>query len=261
MAASGRALCNEGLDALVECRLRKKDGGYHWVEISLRRICDPISGKATGILEVARDISDRKNAEMRLQEAYAAVEMLAITDALTGLANRRRFDQCLIEEWRRGVRARSPLSLLIVDVDQFKSYNDAYGHLRGDNCLRKIAGSIQDVVSRPGDLLARFGGEEFAVILPSTDNYGAVEVAYAVSDSVRSRQLEHTGSSFGVVTVSVGCATMVPELGRDATDLIDFADQALYKAKNNGRNQVCNFFQPRADSESDSTGVVVTISA
>ncbi len=261
MAASGRALCNEGLDALVECRLRKKDGGYHWVEISLRRICDPISGKATGILEVARDISDRKIAEQRLQEAYKAVEALAITDALTGLANRRRFDQCLVDEWRRGMRACKPLSLLIIDIDLFKSYNDAYGHLRGDGCLKQIAGTIQNVVSRPGDLVARFGGEEFAVVLPATENHGAAQVADLISDSVRSRQLMHAGNPFGIVTISIGCATMVPQFGRDATDLIDFADQALYSAKHNGRNQVCNFLQPRAEPESDSAGDVVTISA
>jgi diguanylate cyclase (GGDEF)-like protein/PAS domain S-box-containing protein len=260
MAASGRALCDEGLDALVECRLRKKDGGYHWVEISLRRICDPISGKATGILEVARDISDRKDAEKRLQEAYYAVEALAITDALTGLANRRRFDQCLIDEWRRAMRARNSLSLLIVDVDQFKSYNDAYGHLRGDSCLKQIADSIQDVVSRPGDLLARFGGEEFAVILPATDNHSAALVADGIGDALRRRQIKHAASPFGIVTISVGYATMVPQLGRNATDLIDFADQALYKAKHNGRNQVCSYLQ-RAEPESDSDGVVVTISA
>jgi diguanylate cyclase (GGDEF)-like protein/PAS domain S-box-containing protein len=258
---SDRALREGALDALVECRVRKKDGGYHWVEISLRRICDPTSGHPTGILQVARDISDRKETEKRLQEAYYAVEALAITDALTGLANRRRFDQCLIDEWRRALRARKPLSLLIMDADLFKSYNDAYGHLRGDSCLKQIAESIQDVVSRPGDLVARFGGEEFAVILPSTNNDGAAQVADAISNAVRGRQLKHAGSPFGIVTISAGCATVIPRPGAQATDLIDLADQALYRAKNNGRNQVCNFLQSRSEAEYGNGDAVVTISA
>jgi diguanylate cyclase (GGDEF)-like protein/PAS domain S-box-containing protein len=261
MVESSRALRDGAMDALVECRLRKKDGGYHWAEISLRRICDPISGKATGVLEMARDISERKHAEKRLQEAYSVVESLAITDALTGLANRRRFDQCLIDEWRRGIRARKPLSLLIIDADLFKSYNDAYGHLRGDNCLRQIADAIQNVVLRPGDLVARFGGEEFAVILPGTDSYGAAQVADVISNSVRSRELKHSANPFGIVTISIGCASMVPRTGHDAVDLIDFADQALYKAKESGRNQVCTFLQARAEPDSESAGVVVTMSA
>jgi len=114
---------------------------------------------------------------------------MAITDALTGLANRRRFDQCLTIEWRRGMRERKPLSLLLIDADVFKAYNDAYGHLRGDNCLKQIAEAIQDVVLRPGDLVARFGGEEFAVILPHTAAPGAFQLAQDICAMVCDRQL------------------------------------------------------------------------
>src|ERR1019366_2356353 len=113
-------------------------------------------GKYLGRVWFFRDVTAQKNAEQQLQDAYNAVEALAVTDALTGLANRRRFDQCLTSEWRRAMRDRNPLSLLMIDADMFKSYNDTYGHPRGDSCLKQIAESAQDVVSRPGDLVARF---------------------------------------------------------------------------------------------------------
>lgn len=235
-------------DALVECRLRARDGSYVWMEASLRTIRDPITGVPTGILNNVREVSQRKIAEQQLAEAYRAVEAMAITDALTGLANRRRFDQYLTTEWRRGMRDRKPLSLVLIDADLFKSYNDVYGHLRGDNCLKQIAEVIQDVVARPGDLVARFGGEEFAVILPNTSEDGAFQVAKDVCAVMRSRQLPHSANSAGMVTVSVGSAMLVPQLGQHAMSLIDCADQALYQAKRNGRNCACAF-RPGAQDE------------
>src|SRR5208283_4671548 len=151
-----------------------------------------------------REITQRKLAEQQLAEAYRTVEALAITDALTGLANRRHFDQCLTNEWRRGMRDRKPISLLLIDADLFKAYNDAYGHLRGDNCLKQIAEAIQDVVSRPGDLVARFGGEEFAVILPNTPAPGAFQLAQDVCAMMGNRLLPHSANPAGVVTISAG---------------------------------------------------------
>jgi diguanylate cyclase (GGDEF)-like protein len=150
---------------------------------------------------MVRDISERKRAQQQLQNAYHAVEALAITDALTGLANRRRFDQCLSSEWRRGMRERKPLSMLLLDVDLFKSYNDNNGHLRGDSCLKQIAEAAMDVVVRPGDLVARFGGEEFAIILPNTGNEGAMELADEVCEALYGRKLPHSGSPHGFVSV------------------------------------------------------------
>ena len=187
---------------------------------------------------MVRDISERKIAEQELRDAYHAIEALAVTDPLTRLANRRRFDQCLTSEWRRGMRERQPLSLLLIDVDFFKSYNDTYGHLRGDGCLKQIAESAMDVVTRPGDLVARFGGEEFAVVLPNTPSEGAMQVADEICAALRQRRLEHKASPLGNVTISVGCATMVPGLGQHAPVLIQKADDALYAAKRKGRNQV-----------------------
>jgi diguanylate cyclase (GGDEF)-like protein/PAS domain S-box-containing protein len=225
---------------MVECRAKKKNGEYVWVEANLHVVRDPVTGAPSGVLNILRDISERKQAEQKLHEAYSAVEALAVTDALTGLANRRRFDQHIAKEWRRGIRDGKPLSMLLIDADFFKSYNDAYGHLRGDSCLRQIAESCQDVVARPGDLVARFGGEEFAIILPNTDHAGAVQVANEVCLALRGRRLQHNGNLPGIVTVSIGCATMVPQFEKHVHDLIEMADQALYRAKANGRNQVCS---------------------
>ena len=226
--------------AVIEYRIRRRGEGYIWVEGSFRALRGTETGRYPDILQMVRDISERKRAQQQLQNAYHAVEALAITDALTGLANRRRFDQCLSSEWRRGMRERKPLSMLLLDVDLFKSYNDNNGHLRGDSCLKQIAEAAMDVVVRPGDLVARFGGEEFAIILPNTGNEGAMELADEVCEALYGRKLPHSGSPHGFVSVSVGCATMVPSLGQHATSLIEVADEALYKAKRNGRNRVCN---------------------
>ena len=236
--------------ALLECRVRRSDSSYIWVESSLHTIRDPVTGVPMGTLNNVRDITKRKIAEQQLADAYHAVEALAITDPLTGLANRRHFDECLITEWRSGIRDRKPLSLLLIDADFFKAYNDTYGHLRGDGCLKQIADAAQDVVARPGDLVARFGGEEFAVILPNTSNSGAMQVAQDVCAVMRDRRLIHSGNPLGVVTVSIGCATLVPQMGQHAATLIDCADQALYRAKNTGRNRALNF-RPEAGSDKD----------
>jgi diguanylate cyclase (GGDEF)-like protein/PAS domain S-box-containing protein len=233
---------------LLETRVRRRDGSYVWTEAKLRAIRDPITGAPTGFINNVREIAERKLAEQQLADAYRAVEAMAITDSLTGLANRRRFDQCLTTEWRRAVRDRKPLSILLIDADLFKSYNDTYGHLRGDSCLKQIAEGALDVVARPGDLVARFGGEEFAIILPNTGSSGALQLAQDICAVVRSRELPHSSNPLGIVTVSVGCATLIPQPGKHAADLIDCADKALYQAKRTGRNRACSY-QPDADTD------------
>jgi diguanylate cyclase (GGDEF)-like protein/PAS domain S-box-containing protein len=225
--------------ATIEYRVRKRTGEYIWVESSLRAIHDVPSGPPTGVLNLIRDINERKRTEQELEAAYRAVEALAVVDPLTGLANRRRLDQCLHAEWRRGMRERKPLSFLLLDADHFKPYNDTYGHLRGDSCLKQIAEAAQDVVARPGDLVARYGGEEFAVVLPSTDNAGAMEIAEEIAEGLRRRKLVHRENPHGIVTVSIGCATLVPAFGQPLDTLIQLADEALYRAKQSGRNRVC----------------------
>jgi two-component system chemotaxis family response regulator WspR len=159
------------------------------------------------------------------------------------VANRRRFDEVMEVEWRRAIRNKQPLSLLLVDVDHFKLYNDTFGHLRGDSCLQQIAESSTDVVVRPGDLVARYGGEEFGVILPNTDEHGARTIAEKICESLRNRRIHHPGNisvnnPSGIVTVSVGCCTLVPTPRQLPSRIIDLADRALYQAKHDGRNQV-----------------------
>jgi diguanylate cyclase (GGDEF)-like protein/PAS domain S-box-containing protein len=233
-----RALRAGSEGGTLEYRARKRDGEYFWVEGSLRVFRDPASGRPIGFLNLVRDITERKRAEEHLQSAYRAMESLVVVDALTGISNRRRFDEALATEWRRALREGEKLSLLLIDADHFKRYNDTYGHVRGDSCLKQIAEAALDVVLRPGDLVARYGGEEFAVVLPGTDETGAKAVAEDICQAVRNRRLPHEGNAPGIVTVSVGCATVVPIRGKTPQDLIESADQALYRAKGRGRNRV-----------------------
>ena len=233
-----RALRAGSEGGTLEYRERKRDGEYFWVEGSLRVYRDPATGRPIGFLNLVRDISERKRSEEHLQSAYRAMESLVVVDALTGIANRRRFDEALANEWRRALRDGDKLSLLLIDADHFKRYNDTYGHVRGDSCLKQIAEAAMDVVLRPGDLVARYGGEEFAVVLPGTDETGAKAVAEDICQAVRNRHLPHEGNTPGIVTVSVGCATVIPSRGKSPQDLIESADQALYRAKGRGRNRV-----------------------
>ena len=233
-----RALRAGSEGGTLEYRARKRDDEYFWAEGSLRVYRDPATGRPIGFLNLVRDISERKRTEEHLQSAYRAMETLVVVDALTGIANRRRFDDALATEWRRALRESSKLSLLLIDADHFKRYNDTYGHVRGDSCLKQIAEAALDIVLRPGDLVARYGGEEFAVVLPGTDEAGAKGVAEDICQAVRNRRLPHEGNAPGIVTVSIGCATIIPQRGKTTQDLIESADQALYRAKGRGRNRV-----------------------
>ena len=187
-----------------------------------------------------------KQAELyqQLQAANLKLERLATLDELTQLANRRRFDQYLEMEWRRQAREQTPLSLILCDIDSFKSYNDTYGHPGGDECLRQVAGAIGDAINRPADLVARYGGEEFALILPNTAIQGAVMVAEHVQLKIAALQLPHAGSQVSqYVTVSLGVASMVPTSELVASILIAASDQALYQAKRLGRDRI-QVYQP-----------------
>ena len=172
-----------------------------------------------------------------MQRAYEKVEKLALLDGLTGVANRRLLDQTLAREWISSKRDKLPLSVLLIDVDLFKSYNDQYGHLEGDECLRQVATRIQAVLRRPLDLLARYGGEEFAAVLPNTSEEGAEAIGEQVRRVVEECCIPHGPSPYGVVTVSVGCATQVPCDASSTSNLLKQADTALYRAKTSGRNR------------------------
>ena len=182
-------------------------------------------------------------ARLELEAKNAVLERLTAIDGLTGTANRRRFDEALEAEWRRARRDGTQLSLVLIDVDFFKKYNDRYGHLEGDDCLRKVAGALNAELHRPGDLVARYGGEEFVVILPGTDAAGACTVAETLRAAVEALALPHAGSEVhSRVTISLGSATVSPKDCDDTggtTALLKAADQALYQAKRDGRNRHC----------------------
>lgn len=189
-----------------------------------------LAGIAMAVL-VRREMQRRAESEAKLAE-------MSVTDALTGLANRRRFDEVLAREWRRTQRTASPLALLLIDADHFKRLNDRFGHTHGDQALRDIARIIADTVRGSGDLVARIGGEEFAVVLPDTDMRAAIATAERVRHHVASARTP-AGNGAGLeVTVSIGVATVVPGTGQTQADLVAAADRALYDAKEGGRNRV-----------------------
>ena len=174
-----------------------------------------------------------------LANANAQLAQLATIDALTGVANRRRFEATLTEMWSSGERAAQPLALLMLDVDAFKAYNDSYGHAAGDETLRAVAAAVRTVVKRPTDLVARYGGEEFVVLSAHTTEQGAQQIAKTICDGVAAAALPHRGSSVApCVTVSIGVAVCVPSRTSTPAALCAAADAALYEAKRQGRNRV-----------------------
>jgi diguanylate cyclase (GGDEF)-like protein len=219
-------------------RCRKKDGSYLWMEASIRLYRDAASAKPIGFVNVVRDISSRKAADEEMNLAFCLVANLAMVDGLTGIANRRQFDDTMDRELRRAMRDGSMLSLLMIDVDHFKTYNDLYGHMMGDACLRQIAAAAQGVLHRTSDLFARYGGEEFVAVLPNTDSRGAQLVAELIRSAVERCCLPHTGNRQGVVTVSIGCATQTVTPDSVGNPLLQAADEALYEAKSAGRNRI-----------------------
>jgi diguanylate cyclase (GGDEF)-like protein len=179
--------------------------------------------------------------QIRLKQQADLLESIALVDALTHMPNRRRFDATIDAEWKRAAGEKTQLSMLMIDIDHFKQYNDHYGHGAGDACLQSMAAALLAGVSRPGDLVARYGGEEFVVILSGTDMETAVHIATLLCKGIRDLKLPHAHSGVeSFVTVSIGCATMIP-LGEtsSAKALFDEADKMLYQAKNSGRNRVC----------------------
>lgn len=175
----------------------------------------------------------------KLQEANEILHSISMRDGLTGIGNRRCFDETIEKEWKRSMRHLRPVSLLLMDIDYFKAYNDKYGHLCGDDCLKKVAKSISENLKRPGDLSARYGGEEFAVLLPDTNKSSAVIVAESIRSAIKELGIIHEGSKVcSHVTISIGIATIIPEQGSIPTLLIDFADTALYQAKREGRDRL-----------------------
>jgi diguanylate cyclase (GGDEF)-like protein/PAS domain S-box-containing protein len=229
--AASRRIVGPGVEnAPVTVRMLRKDGSLVWMEMNARAIPDPATGEACEVVVIMRDISERKALEEKLAD-------LALSDSLTGLANRRGFDLALAREWERTQREGSEISLLLLDIDHFKQFNDRHGHQAGDDCLRMIATAVKESV-RSTDLAARYGGEEIAVILRPTSAAEALLVAEKLRAAIEALRLpqEH-----GWVTASIGAATALARQGgtmRMPESLLLAADNALYKAKSEGRNRV-----------------------
>ena len=181
----------------------------------------------------------RVHTHLELKRTRDVLENLSHLDGLTGIANRRRLDEFLVKEWNRAIRKAKPICFILLDIDYFKAFNDNYGHIEGDECLRGVVNALASCIRRPGDILARYGGEEFAVVLPDTDLEGAVQVAEAMRQEVSDQAILHEYSEIAnVVTISIGVACVIPNANDRPAKLIQFADQLLYQAKKAGRNQV-----------------------
>jgi diguanylate cyclase (GGDEF)-like protein len=196
-------------------------------------------------LRLKQEMDRRKDRERelmditrRLEEANETLRKVSIVDSLTGISNRRHFDEMLDKEWRRALRSNLPLFLYMIDLDLFKPFNDTYGHVRGDEALAKVAEAIRSCLKRPGDLAARYGGEEFAVLLPATEELGALRLAEAMRQKVEDLGLEHAASPARRVTISLGVAGAVLDRRLSPLAFVDNADSALYQAKAGGRNKV-----------------------
>jgi diguanylate cyclase (GGDEF)-like protein/PAS domain S-box-containing protein len=222
-------------------RARHAGGSYIWVEATGRKMAG-----SDGLILTIRDISRRKQIEDELAAVNCQLKTLATQDGLTGLANRRSFDEVFDREWQRAMRDQAPLGLIMLDVDKFKVFNDLYGHQAGDESLCAVARAIEAALLRPADFVARYGGEEFVIVLPGTDEAGTIEVAERIRQSVEAEKLEHRGNAGGIVTISAGVwasRTALPVTPREA---LKCADANLYSAKAAGRNRVVHGSVPVA---------------
>lgn len=226
------------------CRLAHKDGSWRWVEEYARTYLDEGTGQPLGYVGTVRDITVLKSAEDawmheidELSHNKQELSKLAHTDTLTGLSNRRAFDEMLADVIMRARRGELQAALFMVDIDNFKLYNDRYGHQAGDDCLRKVAAVLREQAERRHDAVARWGGEEFAILLYGTDLEGALTVANAMLEGLRGLRIEHAGNPPGIVTMSIGIAMLGEELISDPSLWVQAADRALYISKRSGRNR------------------------
>jgi diguanylate cyclase (GGDEF)-like protein/PAS domain S-box-containing protein len=240
-----RAALREGRACRVTLRNYRKDGRLFWNELGISPVRDE-SGELTHFIGVQKDVTRRVVAESRLrasqhelEEANRKLGHLATHDPLTGLRNRRYFEDRLEEEWGRARREGAPLSLFLVDLDHFKQYNDHYGHPAGDRALRTVAAALEETFQRASDLMARYGGEEFIAIATGLEEDGARELGESLRRRIARLQVEHAASPVAAhLTVSVGIVTCRPGEEVSTEDAIRMADEALYRAKTAGRNRV-----------------------
>jgi diguanylate cyclase (GGDEF)-like protein len=187
--------------------------------------------------------------QIQMRNQFNIINNLSLTDPLTGIPNRRNFDNWLRAEWNNAKRSNKPLSVLIADIDFFKDYNDKFGHLQGDVALQSVAKALMNSVRRSNDFVARWGGEEFVVLLPAACLAGALEVAENVRSNIKNTQIPCTEDGAENITVSIGVNTVIPDRKSSVSDFIEGADKALYEAKNTGRDRVCKFENITEDKE------------
>ncbi len=239
------------MDGYELCRQLKEDSRTKSIPIlfvtAISEVMDESRGFALGAVDYITKpfhppmVKARVKLHLELKRKQELLEKYAFIDALTEIPNRRRFDEVIDREWHRALRASYPVSLMILDIDHFKLYNDSYGHGKGDDCLRRVAGSIAEVLRRSSDFVARYGGEEFVVILPDSDLSQALEAAKKIQDIIDALLIAHELSPVADhVTFSIGVATMIPENGKHHRELIEAADKKLYEAKSSGRHHICS---------------------
>ena len=238
------------MDGFEVCRQLKADPATRHIPVIFVTAKDDVADEEHGLMLGAVDyiakpfhlpvVRARVRNHLALKLKADLLESLANIDSLTDIPNRRRFDEKLDHEWRRCQRSGLPLSLIMLDVDHFKAFNDHFGHGAGDICLVTVAATLSGNLSRPGDMVARYGGEEFAVILPETDAAGASQMAERMREALALQRMPQApGAGYGIVTLSAGVASCVPAEEAGLADLIAAADSKLYEAKTLGRNRVC----------------------
>jgi diguanylate cyclase (GGDEF)-like protein/PAS domain S-box-containing protein len=229
-----------GIDHEADYRALTKDGGYVWIR-DVVHVMRNEDGSANSLIGFMFDITERKQIEEELVRLQKEFRELSYKDGLTGVANRRMFDSVMEVEWTNAQRNKQPLSLILLDIDYFKQYNDHYGHIQGDDCLKRVAAALGKVATRSRDFFARYGGEEFVLVLPETDAEAAHRIAERCRNAIFKEQVPHEKSDVGqILTISLGVSTMTPTHKDDALDFIEAVDRQLYQAKQRGRNCIVN---------------------
>lgn len=231
------AQSQSGLDHEADYRALTRDGRYVWIR-DVVHVLRNAAGEVEALVGFMFDISERKQTEQKLLQLQKQLEKLSYQDGLTGVANRRMFDNRLQMEWSNAQRNSLPLSLILLDIDYFKQYNDHYGHVRGDDCLKSVGQALSGAAVRPRDLLARYGGEEFVLLLPETDAQAAAQVAERCRQLIREQNIQHAHSQVApLLTISLGVGTLVPGPFDQPEAFLERVDSLLYKAKHQGRDQ------------------------
>ena len=226
-----------GVDHEADYRALTKDGRTVWIR-DVVHVVRGADGTVEALVGFMFDISERKQNEEKVACLQRELEDMSFKDGLTGVANRRRFDALFEEEWSAAIKGAEPMSIVMIDIDHFKQFNDRDGHLRGDDCLKRVAAALSHGATRPRDLLARYGGEEFVLLLPQTDESGAARVAARCREALAVQAIPHETSTGAFVTASMGAGTTLPKDPAAARAFLEEVDRCLYKAKHAGRNQL-----------------------